>query len=361
MYGLKEAGKLFNLRLVSLLSSSFGFHETSTPCLFKHVSRPKLFVLVVDDFGVKYTNRSDFDFLVSCLSTLYHAKAHPIASKFLGFSVSHNRSARTFTVSYPGYASHLLARLCPHGVPSCNSPSIYTPPVFGSRAPQSPTGPDLSPSASPAQAKELQVAVGFLLYYGKCVDSKILPTTYALASEQASPTLSTMARLQLLLGYVAAHPDGRKIFQALDMLLRVLSDAFLSRPNAGSVAGGLSYLGLSDDNDWVSHPISCRSTRIPVVCSFVAEAEYASLYAAARIATEERKILANMGHPQPASPLFCDNEVAIGIASDTVAQRMSKVTDMRLHWVRDRFFYQASPCCPSSRLGFLHRRRPCRR
>ncbi len=30
MNGLKEAGKLSNLRLVSLLSS-FGFHETSTP------------------------------------------------------------------------------------------------------------------------------------------------------------------------------------------------------------------------------------------------------------------------------------------------------------------------------------------
>jgi hypothetical protein len=182
------------------------------------------------------------------------------------------------------------------------------------------------------------VAVDFLLYYGRCVDGRILPATFcALASEQASPTFSTMAHLQRLLGYVAAHLDDRKVFRAMDMLLRVLSDAsFLSRPNAGSVAGGLSYLGLSDDDDWVNHPISCHSTRIPVVCSFVAEAEYAGLYAAARIATEERKILANMDHPQPATPLFCDNEVAIGIAADTVSQRMSKVTDMRLHWIRDR-------------------------
>ncbi len=52
---------------------------------------------------------------------------------------------------------------------------------------------------------------------------------------------------------------------------------------------------------------------------------------AARIATEQRKILANMGHPQPATPLFCDNEVTVGIAADTVSQRMSKATDMRLH------------------------------
>ncbi len=113
------------------------------------------------------------------------------------------------------------------------------------------------------------------------------------------------------------------------MLLRALADAsFLSRPKAGSVVGGLSYLGLTDDDDWVNHPISRHSIRIPVVCSFAAEAEYAGLCAAARIATEERRILANMGHPQSATPLFCENEVAIGIAADTVSQRMSKATDM---------------------------------
>ncbi len=45
-----------------------------------------------------------------------------------------------------------------------------------------------------------------------------------------------------------------------------------------------------------------------------------------------------MGHPQPSTPLFCDKEVAIGIADDTVSQRMPKATDMRLHlhWIRDR-------------------------
>jgi hypothetical protein len=49
------------------------------------------------------------------------------------------------------------------------------------------------------------------------------------------------------------------------MLLRVLSEAsFLSRPKAGSVAGGLSYLGLTDDDNWVDHPISYHSTHIPV-------------------------------------------------------------------------------------------------
>jgi hypothetical protein len=85
----------------------------------------------------------------------------------------------------------------------------------------------------------LQIAIGYLLYYGRAVDARVLPATCALASEQASPTTATIARLDRRLGYTAAHPNGRTIYRASDMVLRCYSDAsYLSRPRAGSVAGG---------------------------------------------------------------------------------------------------------------------------
>jgi hypothetical protein len=68
----------------------------------------------------------------------------------------------------------------------------------------------------------------------------------------------------------------------------------------------------------------------------VAEAEYAGVFAAARIATNERQILHDMGYPQPPTPIFCDNEVAIGLANDSINIKMSKSLDMRFHWLRDR-------------------------
>jgi hypothetical protein len=76
LYGLKEAGKLSHLRLVQLLLS-YDFVETSTLCLFRHKTRPITFCLVVDDFGVKYQHPADFDFLVICLSNLYHPLQGP--------------------------------------------------------------------------------------------------------------------------------------------------------------------------------------------------------------------------------------------------------------------------------------------
>ena len=335
MYGLKDAGKLSNLRLVSLLSAS-GFLETATPCLFRHVSRPISFVLVVDDFGIKYHDRDDYDYLISCLSRLYLVKSHPIASKFLGFAISHNRSQRTLSLAYPGYIDALLHRLRPNGVKPAASPAVYHPPVYGSSAPQHATT-DSSPPATAAQKKELEIAIGYLLYYGRCVDGRVLTATCALASTQTAATLDTMADLERLLGFVSVHCNGMKSFRPSTMTLDVLTDAsFLSRPNAGSVAGSFHHLARHNDPAFVNAPISVHSMRIPVVCSSVQEAEYGGAFAAAKIADQERQVLADFGYPQPPTTIHCDNEVAVGLANRTIKPKMSKSCDMRFHWLQDR-------------------------
>ena len=330
MYGLKDAGKLSNLRLVSLLSQS-GFVETSTPCLFRHVSRPIAFILVV-----KYQNRDDFDYLVSSLSHLYQVKAHPVATKYLGFHIVHNRVHRTLSLSYPGYIDALLLRLRPRGVKAASSPSIYTPPHYGSSQPQQPTH-DSSPPASTVQKKELEIAIGYLLYYGRCVDGRVLPATCALSSSQTRATVRTVADLDRLLGFVSVHRNGSKVFRPSTMTLDVLTDAsYLSRPRAISVGGSFHHLSRTGDPTFVNAPISVHSTAIPVVCSSVQEAEYAGTFAAAKIATGERQVLADLGYPQRPTVIHCDNEVAVGLANRSVKVKLSKSCDMRLHWLRDR-------------------------
>jgi hypothetical protein len=203
----------------------------------------------------------------------------------------------------------------------------------------------------------LQVPVGYLLY-GRSADALILTATCALASEQADPTLSTMLRLNHILGFVSSHPNGRKIYRASDIILRIHSDAsYLSRPRAGSVIGSFRYLGYfysfnpHADDIPINHPVSVHSTKIPVVVSFVAEAKYASLYAFARIALDERRILADLnslGRSQPPTVISCNNKCAIGLANRIVTRKMSTSLDMRFHWLRDRidqgqFFTKSLP------------------
>jgi hypothetical protein len=146
-----------------------------------------------------------------------------------------------------------------------------------------------------------------------------------------------MAELDRLLGYVSAHRNGRKIFRPSDMVLDVLSDAsFLSRPNATSVVGSFHHLCRVSDPTFVNAPISAHSNRIPVICSSVQEAEYAGTFASAKIAVAERQVLHDLGYPQPATVIHCDNEVAVGLANRTVKPKLSKACDMRWHWLQDR-------------------------
>jgi hypothetical protein len=229
----------------------------------------------------------------------------------------------------------MLFRLRPLGVKPAASPSLYVPLHYGSSDPQRPTS-DSSPPATPAQKQEAQIVIGYLLYYGRCVDGRVLPAACALASVLTTAMQRTMLDLERLLGFVAAHRDGRKIFRPSDMLLDILTDAsYLSWPKAGSADGSFHHLARGHDPDF-NAPISVHSTGIPIVCSLVQEAEYSGTFAAAKIGTGERQVLEDLGYPQPPTVIHRDNEVAVGLAQKSVKQKLAKSCDMRLHWLQDR-------------------------
>ena len=55
MYGLKQAGKIVNDQVKSFLFPH-GYRTTYTPGLWTYITRDISFILIVDDFGVKYIN-----------------------------------------------------------------------------------------------------------------------------------------------------------------------------------------------------------------------------------------------------------------------------------------------------------------
>ena len=117
---------------------------------------------MVDDFGVKYKDIADFHRLVECLALLYHVKATPTATTFLGLTLNHNRINRTLSISMPNYIPALLQLHRPRGVRMASSPSVYVPPHYGSSAPQM-SPQDSSQPASLEQQKELREVIGSLM------------------------------------------------------------------------------------------------------------------------------------------------------------------------------------------------------
>ncbi len=67
MYGLPQAGILAKKLLEEHLQKHGYYELTHTPGLFTHKSRLIWFILVVDDFGVKYVGKEHADHLMSVL------------------------------------------------------------------------------------------------------------------------------------------------------------------------------------------------------------------------------------------------------------------------------------------------------
>ena len=74
------------------------------------------------------------------------------------------------------------------------------------------------------------------------------------------------------------------------------------------------------------------SSIIPVVVSSAGEAEYGGVFMNAQSGEWLRTVSAAIGYPQSATQIMCDNECAVGLATNKVKVKRTK----SIHWVRDR-------------------------
>jgi hypothetical protein len=159
-----------------------------------------------------------------------------------------------------------------------------------------------------------------------------------ISAQQSKPTENTLALVNRLCAYAAAYPDNELVLKATTgMHLHIISDAsYLSEYSAGSVAGGLAFIGNKDKPYEINGFVATLCSRIDVVVSSAAEAELAAVYINAQRAVQLRNTLSDLGYPQTATPIQCDNACAVGIANDTIKRDRMKAMDMRWNWIRDR-------------------------
>ena len=72
-----------------------------------------------------------------------------------------------------------------------------------------------------------------------------------------------------------------------------------------------------------------------VMCS-VAEAELAALFLNVKAGQIIQLILEELGHPQPPTPIHCDNQTSTGIANDIVKKHRSCSMEIRFFWISDQ-------------------------
>ena len=88
----------------------FGFKEFEhTPGLWRHKTRPIVFTLWVDDFGVQYSNKEDVDFLLNALPAYkYVYKTNWKGTQYYGITIEWDYKAQTCTILIPRYIEKVL-------------------------------------------------------------------------------------------------------------------------------------------------------------------------------------------------------------------------------------------------------------
>ena len=71
MYGLPQSGRLAYTKLTTYLATNGYIPTDHTPGLFRHITRPKNFNLVVDNFGVKLVGKTHTHHLINSLRKNY--------------------------------------------------------------------------------------------------------------------------------------------------------------------------------------------------------------------------------------------------------------------------------------------------
>lgn len=304
MYGLPQAGRIAQELLEKCLNARGYYQSKYTPGLWMHETRSIKFALVVDDFGIKYESKEDAEHLIQSIAPHYEFTVDREGERFIGLTLEWDYENGELHISMPGYVQKALKRF-DHQRPAKpqHQPHPHLPIEYGAKK-QLSTPEDKSPLLDKDKKKFIQEVTGVFLFYARAVDSTMLVALSAIAAEQAAPTENTLRKVNQFLDYAATHPDAAITYKASNMVLAIHSDAsYLSEPKARSRAGGHFYLSENGKNPRDNGAVLNVAKVMKAVMSSAAEAELGALFINAKTAVPMRKILEELGHPQPATPV----------------------------------------------------------
>ncbi len=270
---------------------------------------------MVDGFGVKYERQEDVNNLITCVKSKYDLTTDWTGDLYCGIvRLKWDYKQRTLDISMLGYIQKQLQKYKhaspppprPQHCPYAPMPKQYD----GSEA-QCPLPPGKSLLLSDKDIEHVQWVIRSILYYARTVNLTVLMALSTIASKQAKGTENTVLKTKQLLDYLAMHPNVTVRFHASDVMLNIHSDeSYLSEANAHSRACGHFFMGWKPDPTGsiklnIAFFILCVILRF--VIASAAEAELGALSLNCKQATTFQLTLEEMGHPQPPTPLHCNN------------------------------------------------------
>lgn len=325
IYGLKQAGKIWNTVLHKALIDA-GFTVTTVdPCLYLYRLGDVVIIIAVyvDDIIIG-CKPAQYEIIAGVLKKHFQIKEIGLAHWILGIQVI--RDGNTLKL---GQSSYLQSTLSAHGMIDCNP--AYTP-AAGEDNSMKIWRPDddaqLLMKGDPAIYRSI---VG-RLNYAAISTRPDLSFAVSLASRfMAHPTQEAWLFLKRMLKYIKATQDFGIVSEISDIPLIAWTDSDWDsdRNDRRSVSGYICFL--------YGVPVSWYSHKQATVALSTMESEYMAVTEAAKEIIWLRRLLADLGLAQEGpTTLFVDNKAAIDLAHNPMHHSRTKHIDIKWHFIREQ-------------------------
>uniref|UniRef100_A0A2N9IEV6 GS catalytic domain-containing protein n=1 Tax=Fagus sylvatica TaxID=28930 RepID=A0A2N9IEV6_FAGSY len=294
LYGLKQAPRAWFAKLKSvLIGAGFRQSENDYSLFISSTPQGNVFILVyVDDILITGDDSQSIINLKNVLQHSFQMKDLGSASYFLGLEISHN--SHGYFLSQQKYTQDLINLVGLTDDKQVDTPlEVYL----------TVTRPDI--------AHAVQLVSQFV----------------------SDPRRLHLTALHRIIRYLRSTSDlGLPYYKSALPQLQAYSDAdYGGCPDTRrSTTGYCSFLGSS--------LLSWKSKKQPTVSKSSTEAEYRAMSAVCSEIVWLRRLLADFGMtPSIPTPLFCDNESAVKIASNPVFHERTKHIEIDCHFVREKF------------------------
>ena len=328
LYGLKQAGRVWNKTLHSALTSMGFTRVQSDHGLYTMLGDSgRIFMTVfVDDIMLAGSDSASLDSIVSKLSQHFKLRDLGPTTQLLGLEIHRDRPNRCLHIFQRQYIANLLEE---HGMQDCKP--VSTPLDPGSR---------LSTSMSPqnaAEASEMHTipyisVVGSLMYLAITTRPDIAYAAGVLARFNSNPGPSHWQAAKHVLRYLKGTMGYKITYQPSDSPEPFItySDAdHGGNPDNGKSTGGyVVKIG--------SGAVSWSSKLQGLVALSTTEAEHIAAVEAGKEILWMRQFMGELGYEiSGPSLLRMDNQSAISVNKNPEHHGRMKHLSLRLFWIRD--------------------------
>jgi len=330
LYGLKQAGRVWNKNINSQLTT-FGYTRTNAdPCVYYKLTHGKSVILTlwVDDIIMVGDAKEEIEDTVRRLGKHFEIKDLGDPRLLLGIQINRDRQNKTITLSQQNYITAVLERFGYSNLSGVSTP-LDKNIILHKRT-------TADPQADPSVIKDYQTKLGCIMY-------------------AAIGTLPQLAYAVQTLSQFSTNP-GPEHITALKRTFRYL--AHVKSKKMGLVYGGTQNWPTEvtgyTDADWGSNPndrlsisgfafllgggaISWSSKKQTAVALSSTEAEYMAASHAARHAIWLQRLLSDIGFPiSRPTTLFIDNQSTLALTQDVKFHQRTKHIDIQYHFLRDQ-------------------------